>query len=566
VERVVYSKKLMFEKMEVSSKIKLQEKLTRVKMSSKNSTLLINNKISARDLLEPFRGVVNILHMSDLNNYDTVAVYDVPAFLPFWFRALKNKGFEFKYHIAVYFDPLEKFVSNNLLVSHVDLLLVSRSFRPNKIRIPHEYCNFCKKPLKDWGGKTHLMHPQGHLISDVWKDMPLTFKDIVEKDIPQLIVERLQQMFGDITIISGEKLVSYNNGQPENYQENQLPRLFRNVVIQGDAIEKLKDIPSNSVDTVFIDPPYNLGKNYISYEDERKDYVEWSLKWLRECFRILKPDGSLFLLNIPKWAHEIAIELIPEYYLIRWIVWDEPAEPRGKLIPAHYSLLWFGKTKNIKTYPLDLSQDSMKYCLRINCTKIRRALRINDKIIPRDVRWDIHRIKHKGKRFKYHPVQLPEKLLEFIIKLTTEEEDVVLDPMCGTGTTLAVSKKLGREYVGIDIDPVYIEITNKRLRGELNEILETPSNHFKNGEYRLTKKWIQIKMGELARRLNRLPTLEEAATYLGVEKEILADIFPNWSKALKLAKIVIDNPSLVKSEHLTSELYFKKDQSNKGFI
>jgi len=83
---------------------------------------------------------------------------------------------------------------------------------------------------------------------------------------------------------------------------------------------------------------------------------------------------------------------------------------------------------------------------------------------------------------------------------------------------------------------------------------------------RLTKKWIQIKMGELARRLNRLPTLEEAVTYLGVEKEILADIFPNWSKALKLAKIVIDNPSLVESEHLTSERYFKKDRSNKGFI
>lgn len=533
-----------------------------MKMNNKNSILLINNKIFSKDLLEPFRGIVNVLHIPELNNYDTVAVYDVPAFLPFWSKVLKDKGFEFKYHIAIYFDPLDKFISNNLLVSHVSLLLVSRNFKPNKVRIPHEFCNFCKKPLKDWGGKTHLMHPQGHLISDVWKDMPLTVKDIVEKDVPQLIVKRLQQMFGDITIILGEKSVFRYNDRSENYQENQLPSAFRNIIVQGDAIEKLKDIPSNSVNTVFIDPPYNLGKNYVNYEDERKDYIEWSLKWLKECFRILKPNGSLFLLNIPKWAHEIAVELIPKYYLIRWIVWDEPAEPRGKLIPAHYSLLWFAKTREIKTYPLDLSQDSMNYCLRTSCIKIRRALKINDKVMPRDVRWDIHRVKHKGKRFKYHPVQLPEKLLEFVIKLTTERGDVVLDPMCGTGTTLVVAKKLGREYIGMDIDPIYVKITNKRLKGELNEILEAPSNHLKNGEYRLTKKWVQIKMGELARRLNRLPTLDEAANYLNVKEEILTNIFPNWSKALKLAKIIIDNPDLIKSEHLTLDHYFKKDQSN----
>jgi len=533
-----------------------------MKMNNERSTLLINNRISSKDLLEPFRGFVNISPMSELNGYDTVAVYDAPAFLPFWFKTLKDQGFDFKYHVVIYFDPLNKFVSNNLLVSHVGLLLVSKNFKPNKVRIPHEFCNFCKRPLKDWGGKTHLMHPLGHLISDVWKDMPLTFEDIVEKDAPQLIVKRIQQMFGEVTIISGERLVFRYDDQSGNYRENHLPSVFRNIVIQGDAIEKLKDIPPNSVNTVFIDPPYNLGKSYINYEDERKDYIEWSLKWLEECFRILKPNGSLFLLNIPKWAHEIAVELVPKYYLVRWIVWDEPAEPRGKLIPAHYSLLWFAKTKNIKTYPLDLSQDSMNYCLRIKCTKIRRALRINDKIVPRDVRWDIHRVKHKGRRFKYHPVQLPERLLEFIIKLTTEKGDTVLDPMCGTGTTLAVAKKLGRGYIGMDIDPVYVEITNKRLKGEVTEILEIPSNHLKNGEYRLTKKWVQIKMGELTRKLNRLPTLDEAATYLNVKKESLANIFPNWSKALKLAKIIIDNPSLIKGEHLTLDRYLEKDQSN----
>jgi len=397
------------------------------------------------------------------------------------------------------------------------------------------------------------------LVSDVWKDIPLTFRDIVGKDVPQPVVERLRQMFGELEIVSGERSVFRYDTQPRNYYENAFPDMFKNIVIEGDAVEKLKSIPSNSVNTIFLDPPYNLGKDYVSYEDERKDYIEWSLKWLSECFRILKPNGSLFLLNIPKWAHEIAAELAPEYYLIRWIVWDEPAEPRGKLIPAHYSLLWFAKTRNIKTYPLDLSQDSMNYCLRIKCMKIRRALRINDKVSPRDVRWDIHRVKHKGRRFKYHPVQLPEKLLEFVIKLTTEKGDIVLDPMCGTGTTLVVAKRIGRDYIGVDIDPVYVEIANKRLKGELEEILETPTNNLKNGKYSLTKKWVQIQTGELAKKLNRLPTLEEAASYLHVEKEILASIFPNWSKALKLAKIIIENPNLIECEYATLDHYFRED-------
>jgi ribosomal protein L11 methylase PrmA len=146
-----------------------------------------------------------------------------------------------------------------------------------------------------------------------------------------------------------------------------------------------------------------------------------------------------------------------------------------------------------------------------------------------------------------------------VIKLTTEKGDIVLDPMCGTGTTLVVAKRIGRDYIGVDIDPVYVEIANKRLKGELEEILETPTNNLKNGKYSLTKKWVQIQTGELAKKLNRLPTLEEAASYLHVEKEILASIFPNWSKALKLAKIIIENPNLIECEYATLDHYFRED-------
>jgi len=394
--------------------------------------------------------------------------------------------------------------------------------------------------LKDWGGKAHLMHPEGSLISDVWKDLPLTYKDIVGSSCPKVVIDRLEAMFKKPNIIKGNKVILEKNSDTgaDKYEINNFPEELKNTVIQGDAIEELRKIPNNSVDTVFIDPPYNLGKQYLNYEDERRDYVEWSLKWLEECFRILKPNGSLFLLNIPKWAHEILVELLPKYYLVRWIVWDETAEPRGKLIPAHYALLWLSKTENVKTYPLKEDQDSMNYCLRIKCTKIRRSLGIKDKISVRDVRWDIHRIKHRSKRFKYHPVQLPEKLLRFIIELTTDKGDVVLDPMVGTGTTVVVAKKLGRAFLGIDIDPTYIDITRKRLAGELEDILENSSKrNMRDRKLGLTKKWIQVEMEKLAKKIGRLPTIDEASAYLGVDKNKLIEIFPNWSKALKLAKI-----------------------------
>ncbi|MEM2561835.1 MAG: DNA methyltransferase [Candidatus Bathyarchaeia archaeon] len=510
---------------------------------SKNRLLIINNKVSQEDLLEPFKGNISPnIDPLEAKMYDVIAVYDAPSYLPFWYKYLKRIGFKFKYHIAVYFDPLNEFGKYNLLSSHIGILLVSNnSFDPNKVRVPHKYCKFCGNTLKDWGGKTHLMHPEGSLISDVWKDFNLTYKDIVNQRCPELAIERLKKMFERAEIIEGKRSIFREKENDEADEKiNEIPELFKNKVIEGDATEVLKQFPNNCFDTVFIDPPYNLGKQYLSYEDERKDYVSWSLKWLKECFRVMEPNGSLFLLNIPKWAHEILIELLPNYYLIRWIVWDEPAEPRGKLIPAHYALLWLSKSKNVKTYPLKNDQDSAEFCLRINCVKVRRSIGIKDKISVRDVRWDIHRIKHRHKRFKFHPVQLPEKLLKFIIELTTNKGDAVLDPMVGTGTTVAVAKKLGRIFSGIDIDPTYVEITRKRLEGKLDGILEEPGNNFRDKKFRLTKKWIQIEMEKLARKIGRLPTVEDASSYLGVEKTFLLTIFPNWSKALKLAKIKLE--------------------------
>jgi len=501
-------------------------------------SLLIDNIISETLLVEPFKGKINVsVPEVDVSNYEQILVYDVPVALPFWYQLLSTKGFSFRYHIVVYFDS--SLVKNNLVVSHVGVLYAFRGKKAhiNKVRIPHRYCDFCGKTLKDWGGKKHLMHPQGTMISDVWKHLDLEINDIIGNRIPSSLKENLLKVFGEFDITTGRKKIINFTGEKKVCSSVKQRNQKFNQLIKGDAIDILETFPDNSIDTIFIDPPYNLNKNYDSYKDERDDYVSWSLKWLDRCFKVLKPRGSLFLLNIPKWIYEILPSLLEKYYLQRWIVWDNQAEPKGKLIPAHYPLIWLSKTKDVKTYPLGEEQNDLKFCLRATCQKKRKKEGVKDKIQVRDVRWDIHRVKHSRKRFE-HPTQLPPKLLSFIIRLTTREGDVVLDPMMGVGTTPLVAKELGRCYIGIDISETYTCIARQRIEEKLSPESLKPSIKIK--QHNLTKKNLQIKIGELALQKGRIPTVDEFCSKYGYKKEEIMKVFPTWSKATKYAKLLLE--------------------------
>mgnify|MGYP000253422860 CR=1 FL=1 len=249
-----------------------------------------------------------------------------------------------------------------------------------------------------------------------------------------------------------------------------------NKVLVGDCIQLMKKIPDESIDLIFIDPPYNLRKRYLTYNDEKSDeeYLRWSKKWLLEAVRILKRTGSLFVVNLPKWAWQYILILNEKLWLQRVIAWFGLSEPRGKIMPAHYPILWYTKSKdNFKFNKNTLEKIHVhpRYvCLRQHCKEKIKRMDINERkklgIYEEltDVWFDIHRIRHRGKRIEKHPCQLPEKLLERIILMTTNINDVVLDPMVGTGTTVIVAKKLNRKFIGIDIDPYYVQITNKRLK------------------------------------------------------------------------------------------------------
>jgi len=314
-----------------------------------------------------------------------------------------------------------------------------------------------------------------------------------------------------------------------------------NVVVQGDALEVLRRYPDESVDLVFADPPYNLDKAYTTYDDEkdRETYLNWCNAWLDEYIRILKPSGSLYILNLPRWGMYHAAYLNRRLYFQNWIVWDALSEPRGKIMPAHYALLFYTKhpTEFTFNYESVAALDARFYCLRSSCIRQRKARGEDEKERLTDIWWDIHRIKHRRDR-DYHPCQLPDALMERIIRLSTNPGDVVLDALAGTGTTAVVAAKLGRRYVAIDIDPMYVAITREKLAQveTFGDVVRPP---VARPRPRYNKKALQLELQEIALKLGRLPTQEDVRQMSRYGLKPFLEAFPTWGKALKAAKLLI---------------------------
>ena len=243
---------------------------------------------------------------------------------------------------------------------------------------------------------------------------------------------------------------------------------YINKIIKGDCLELLKKIPDNSVDMTFADPPFNLKKKYNGYKDslEFKEYIKWCDEWIREMVRITKPTGSIFVHNIPKWL-SYYVKLLNEHANFKhWIAWYAPTSPMGKsLQPAHYGVLFYVKdSKKTKIYEIRMPHERERKSdyLRKDYGGKKAGLHPFGPLVS-DVWTDIHRIKHNKYRDD-HPCQLPVPLLERLILMTTDEGDIVLDPFVGTGTTAVAAKKLGRKYIGFDLDEEYKIISENNLK------------------------------------------------------------------------------------------------------
>ena len=282
-----------------------------------------------------------------------------------------------------------------------------------------------------------------------------------------------------------------------------------NKIYPKDAIEGLKELPSNFADIIIADPPYNIGKDFGVLKENWtiEEYIAWSKEWIKEAIRVLKPTGSMFIFGFSENLAYLFVEIPINK---RWLVWHYT----NKTVPSlnfwqrsHESIILCWKESYIFNRDLvrePYTKGFIKVAGKIRANTVGRFSKGNKTTIykahekgalPRDVikvpalaggagnkeRWflcktcqEVYPPSEKKKHLKhelvFHPTQKPEKLIEkLLLSAKPKHGGIVVVPFAGSGTECVVAKKLGMDFIGFEINEDYIKIANKRLEVLLNE-------------------------------------------------------------------------------------------------
>lgn len=242
-------------------------------------------------------------------------------------------------------------------------------------------------------------------------------------------------------------------------------------IIWSDAIEALNEkIPNNSVDLIFADPPYNIGKSFNGRKDRwpsDEAYLSWCYNWLALCIDKLKPYGSFYVMTATQNMPYFDIFLRDRMHILSRIVWaydSSGVQARRHFGSLYEPILYCVKDKDGYTFNADdILVEARTGATRklIDYRKPTPAM-YNTKKVPGNV-WSIPRVRYRMEEYENHPTQKPITLLERIIKASSNAGDLVLDPFSGTFTTSYVARLLGRSSIGIEIEEEYVKIGLRRL-------------------------------------------------------------------------------------------------------
>lgn len=241
-------------------------------------------------------------------------------------------------------------------------------------------------------------------------------------------------------------------------------------VAQGSSLDILHKMNDASVDLIFADPPYNIGKDFGNNKDtwnNIEEYIAWCKQWIDECFRVLKPTGTFYFMTATQHMPFLDIYVNENYHVLSRIIWtyDSSGVQSKKMFGSLYEpILMANKhakdpyTFNYEDILVEAKTGAQRKLIDYRKTPPQPY---NTQKVPGNV-WEMPRVRYKMEEYENHPTQKPEALLERIIRASSNEGDIVLDPFSGSFTTSAVAVRLGRKAIGIDLNEDYFKIGIRR--------------------------------------------------------------------------------------------------------
>lgn len=299
---------------------------------------------------------------------------------------------------------------------------------------------------------------------------------------PSVSISKVSKANSTRSLIQDDGVLGHRYSVSDDQIQSHEPTLFyghpHGELWMGDSIRWLRTLESDSVDLLFADPPYNIKKAEWDTFESQQHYIDWSMQWIEQAARVLKPAGTLYVCGFSEILADLKHPATQFFKGCKWLIWHykNKANLGNDWGRSHESILHLRKsnkfTFNIDLIRIPYGNHTLKYPVHPQAVTSQYSNNGKSKhdswqphpdgAKPRDV-FEIPTISNSAEEKTPHITQKPEELLRRIVLASSNEGDLVVDPFLGSGTTAVVSEQLGRKWLGNDISPEYLNWTIKRV-------------------------------------------------------------------------------------------------------